>query len=54
MSDVICKRCGATGHVKNGIVRGFQRYHCRVKIHGKWRYLFTGRSTSMAFPWISC
>ena len=23
-----CKRCGATDHVKNGIVRGFQRYLC--------------------------
>src|SRR5271163_948529 len=28
MSEVCCKRCGAADHVKNGIVRGFQRYHC--------------------------
>ena len=28
MSEVCCKRCGATDHVKNGIVRGFQRYLC--------------------------
>src|SRR5271169_1724014 len=26
--EVCCKRCGAADHVKNGIVRGFQRYHC--------------------------
>src|SRR5271155_1903963 len=29
MSDVCCKRCGDADHVKNGIVRGFQRYQCR-------------------------
>ncbi len=28
MSEVCCKRCGAADHVKNGIVRGFQRYCC--------------------------
>src|SRR5208282_6302717 len=28
MSEVCCKRCGATDHVKNGNVRGFQRYLC--------------------------
>ena len=26
MSEICCKRCGATDHVKNGIVRGVQRY----------------------------
>ena len=29
MNEVCCKRCGAADHVKNGIVRGVQRYHCR-------------------------
>ena len=29
MSEVRCKRCGAADHMKNGIVRGFQRYLCR-------------------------
>ena len=29
MTDVCCKRCGAIDYVKNGIVRGMQRYHCR-------------------------
>ncbi len=28
MSEVCCKRCGASDHVKNGIVRGLQRYRC--------------------------
>src|ERR1700685_1780313 len=28
MSEVCCKRCGAADHVKNGNVRGFQRYLC--------------------------
>ena len=28
MSEICCKRCGATDHVKNGIVRGVQRYRC--------------------------
>ena len=26
---VICKRCGSTDHVKNGIVRGKRRYKCQ-------------------------
>jgi IS6 family transposase len=42
-------------------LRQFRRPHCGsirvdesyVKIRGKWRYLYR-RSTSMAFPWISC
>ena len=25
-----CKRCGAEGHVKNGFMRGKQRYRCRA------------------------
>ena len=29
MSEVCCKRCGAADYMKNGIVRGVQRYHCR-------------------------
>ena len=29
MSEISCKRCGASDHVKNGIVRGLQRYLCR-------------------------
>src|SRR5271169_1028777 len=29
MSEVCCKRCGAADHMKNGIVRGVQRYLCR-------------------------
>ncbi len=29
MTDICCKRCGATDHVKNGIVREMQRYHCK-------------------------
>ncbi len=29
MTDVICKRCQATGYVKNGMVRGLQRYKCQ-------------------------
>src|SRR5271154_6594832 len=28
MSEVCCKRASAADHVKNGIVWGFQRYHC--------------------------
>ena len=28
MSEICCKRCGVTDHVKNGIVRGVQRYRC--------------------------
>ena len=29
MTEIICKRCQATDDVKNGIVRGLQRYRCR-------------------------
>ena len=29
MTEIICKRCQATEYVKNGIVRGLQRYRCR-------------------------
>jgi transposase-like protein len=29
MAEIICKRCQAADYVKNGIVRGLQRYHCR-------------------------
>ena len=29
MAEVHCKRCGSTTFVKNGIVRGHQRYRCR-------------------------
>ena len=29
MAEVHCKRCGSVAFVKNGIVRGHQRYHCR-------------------------
>ena len=25
-----CKRCGAEGHVKNGFMRGKQRYRCKA------------------------
>ena len=25
-----CKRCGAEGHVKNGLMRGKQRYRCKA------------------------
>jgi transposase len=28
MTEIICKRCGASNFKKNGIVRGHQRYHC--------------------------
>jgi transposase-like protein len=30
MTDMICKRCQATDYVKNGIVRGLQRYRCHA------------------------
>lgn len=30
MAEIICKRCRATDYVKNGMVRGLQRYRCRV------------------------
>ena len=29
MAEVSCKRCGSIAFVKNGIVRGHQRYRCR-------------------------
>ncbi len=29
MIEIICKRCAAADYVKNGIVRGLQRYRCR-------------------------
>ncbi len=30
MTGIICKRCQATDSVKNGVVRGVQRYRCRA------------------------
>lgn len=30
MSEICCKRCGASDHVMNGKVRGFQRYLCQA------------------------
>ena len=29
MTEIICKRCAAADYVKNGIVRGLQRYRCK-------------------------
>jgi transposase-like protein len=29
MSEIICKSCQATDYVKNGVVRGLQRYCCK-------------------------
>ncbi len=29
MTEICCKRCGASDYVKNGIVREMQRYHCK-------------------------
>jgi transposase-like protein len=29
MNEIICKRCRARDYVKNGVVRGLQRYRCR-------------------------
>jgi transposase len=29
MAEIVCKRCHAADYVKNGIVRGLQRYRCR-------------------------
>ena len=29
MTEISCKRCGGADHVKNGIVRGAQRFHCK-------------------------
>ena len=28
--SIRCKRCGSTDHVKNGVVRGHQRYRCKA------------------------
>ena len=30
MTTIICKRCPASDYVKNGVVRGLQRYRCRA------------------------
>ena len=30
MTEIICKRCKSGKHVKNGLVRGLQRYRCKV------------------------
>ncbi len=30
MSEIVCKRCAAQDYVRNGVVRGLQRYRCRV------------------------
>ena len=30
MTEVVCKRCQGTDHVKNGVVRGLQRYRCKA------------------------
>ena len=40
MSEICCKRCGAADYVKNGNVRGFQRYRC----------LFCGYNFTMTPP----
>ena len=29
MADLSCKRCGGASYVRNGVVRGHQRYRCR-------------------------
>ena len=29
MAEIICKGCGAADYVKNGVVRGLQRYRCK-------------------------
>src|ERR1700744_4279543 len=29
MSEIVCKSCQASNYVKNGVVRGLQRYRCR-------------------------
>jgi len=29
MTEIACKRCSASDYVKNGIVRGMQRYRCK-------------------------
>jgi transposase-like protein len=30
MSEIVCKRCAAADYVKNGTVRGLQRYRCKA------------------------
>ena len=30
MSGIVCKRCAAADYVKNGMVRGLQRYRCKA------------------------
>ena len=30
MSEIVCKRCAAADYVKNGMVRGLQRYRCKA------------------------
>ena len=30
MSEVVCKKCKSDSFVKNGVVRGLQRYQCKV------------------------
>jgi transposase-like protein len=30
MAEIICERCQARDDVKNAVVRGVQRYRCRV------------------------
>ncbi len=30
MTDLRCKRCGEASFVKNGLVRGQQRYRCKI------------------------
>lgn len=30
MSEIICKKCKSDKYVKNGLVRGLQRYRCKV------------------------
>jgi transposase len=36
MTEIICKRCHSSDHVRNGPIRGLQRYRCRAC-----RYNFT-------------
>jgi transposase-like protein len=30
MSEIVCKRCAAADYMKNGMVRGLQRYRCKA------------------------
>ena len=30
MTEICCKRCGGADHVRNGIVRGVQRFCCKA------------------------